>query len=94
MSADNLTLAAVIIVVIMIMVIIMLAKNRSDTDRKLRKMAAQMALIQHNEKARELCQRVQKINPQLCAGIDFTIRENGSEVEIDEWNCKHPKPDL
>ncbi len=94
MSADNLTLAAVIIVVIMVVMVVLLAKNRNETDRQLRKMARQMALMQVNDKARAACQRIREQHPDLCAGIDFTLKENGDQIEIDEWNCKHSKPQL
>ncbi len=94
MSADNLTLAALIIVIVMIIVVMLLNRSRSETNRQMRKMARQMALIQTNEKARAVCQKIREQHPDLCAGIDFTLREAGGEVHIDEWNCDKPKPDL
>ena len=94
MSADNLTLAAMVIVVVMIIVVILLNRSRSETNRQMRKMARQMALIQYNEKARAVCQKIRDQYPELCAGIDFTLKESGGEVHIDEWNCNKPKPTL
>lgn len=92
MSFDNLTVSAAIIAIIFSCIALWLAtRNRMNEDR-MRTMARQMMILQNNEKARELCKKIHAINADLCAGMDFTIKENGDEVEIDEWNSTHPRP--
>lgn len=92
MSFDNLTISAAIIAVIFSVIALRLAtRNRVNEDR-MRTMARQMMILQSNEKARELCKKIHAISGDLCAGLDFTFKENGDEVEIDEWYSKHPRP--
>lgn len=92
MSFDNLTISALTIVVVMVFVVILLARNVTATEKKMRSMARHIMLLHYNEKARELCEKIKAISPDLCAGLDFTMKENGDDVEIDEWNSKHPRP--
>lgn len=92
MSFDNLTISALSIVIVMIIVVILLIKNNRAVDSKMRSMAYHMMLMHSHEKARELCKKIRAINPELCAGLDFTMKENGDDFEIDEWKSKHPRP--
>ncbi len=92
MTIDNLTLAAIIISVILVIVTLMLATHNKKNEQKMRRMAHQMMLMNRNEKAHALCKKIQSISPDLCAGLDFTLKENGDDVEIDTWDTHHPKP--
>lgn len=89
---DNLTISAILIVIILIIVVIILTKHNEHTDKKLHKMSKQFSLMQYNEKAKAYCKRINEKYPELCAGIDFTLKENGDDVEIDEWNSTQPRP--
>ena len=93
MNFDNLTASALVIVIILIIVAFMLTTHKTHTDRKIRKVVKQMALTQHNASAMQLCKDICKNHPELCAGIDFTIKENGDNVEVDEWHSDQPRPD-
>lgn len=90
---DNLTISAIAIVIILIIVVVMLTRYKTNTDRKLNRMAKQLILMQFNEKARALCKRINEKYPDLCVGIDYSLKENGDEVEIEEWNSNQPRPD-
>ena len=92
MSFDNLTISALTIVIVMIVVVVFLTRNNKATDTKMRSMAWHMMLMHNNEKARELCKKIKAISPDLCAGLDFTMKEKGDDVEIHEWKSKHPRP--
>jgi hypothetical protein len=56
-------------------------------------MTQQFTFVMHNEKAIERCKRIHDKYPGLCAGIDFSLRQKGDDVEIEEWNSDHPRPD-
>ena len=45
-----------------------------------------------NEEAKKLCKEIREKHPDLCVGLDFTFRENGEHIEIDEWNSSKPRP--
>ena len=92
MSFDNLTISALTIVIVMVIVIVNLSRNKRAIDSKMRQMAWHMMLLHSNEKARELCKKIKEISPDLCAGLDFTMKENGDDIEIDKWHTHHPKP--
>jgi hypothetical protein len=49
-------------------------------------------MLEGNEEAMQLCKEIQKKHPDLCVGLDFTFRENGEHIEIDEWNSSEPRP--
>lgn len=90
---DNLTASAIVIAVILIIVVFMLMKQKANANKKIYKMTQQFTLVMHNEKAIKYCKRIHARYPNLCAGIDFTLKERGDEVEIDEWNSSQPRPD-
>jgi len=56
-------------------------------------MTQQFTLVMHNGKAVEYCRNIHDKYPNLCAGIDFTLKEKGDDVEIEEWNSDQPRPD-
>ncbi len=96
MILDNLTISALVIAIMMIMVIIgaiALTRHTVNTDKKIRRMAKQFSLIQHNDIACSYCKRIYSKHPELCAGIDYTLKVNGDDVEIDEWYSSHPRPE-
>ena len=90
---DNLTSTAIIIVIILIIVVFMLMKQKAGADRKIARMSQQFTFVMHNEKAIERCKRIHEKYPELCAGIDFSLREKGDDIEIEEWNSDKPRPD-
>ena len=90
---DNLTVSAIIIVVILIFIVFKLAMMKADTEKKMNRMAEQFSLILHNDKATEYCKRIQAKYPDLCAGIDFMLKEKGDDVELEEWHSDKPRPD-
>ena len=92
MSYDALTIAAIVIVVVLIVVIILIGRSNANNDRKLRILARHLMLLEGNEEAMKLCQDIHKDHPDLCVGLDFTLREKGESVEIDEWNSTSPRP--
>lgn len=92
MSLDNLTIAAIAIVIVVILVVIIVSRNNSTNDAKMRQLARHMALLHTDEQARELCHKIKDINPDLCAGIDFTMKKEGDDIVVDEWNSHHPRP--
>jgi len=49
-------------------------------------------MMEGNQEAMSLCKEIHKEHPDLCVGLDYTLRENGDSVEIDEWNTNKPKP--
>ena len=94
MSFDNLTISALTIVIVMVIVVIFLVRYTRDTDTKMRNMAHHIALLHTHEKAQDLCKKIKAIFPDHCAGLDFTLKENGDDFEIDEWKSKHPRPKI
>lgn len=90
---DNLTISAIAIVVILIIVVLKLMKQKAGAEKKIARMSQQFSFVMHNEKAIERCKRIHEKYPDLCAGIDFSLRKKGDDVEIDEWNSDQPKPD-
>ncbi len=92
MSYDYLTASAIIIVIVLIVVIILLGRNNAVIDMRLRKLARNLSLLQTNEEARKLCKEIHEKYPDLCAGMDFTLKEDGGSVKIDEWSSNKPQP--
>jgi len=90
---DNLTVSAIVIVIILIFIVILLARQKADTAKMMHKMVKQFSLILHNEKANAYCKRIHEKYPDLCAGIDFSLKVKGDKVEIEEWNSDKPRPD-
>jgi hypothetical protein len=92
MSYDALTYTAIAIVVVNIFVMILVARSGANTERKLRALAYLLSMMQDNEDVRELCQQIRKTHPELCPGIDFTLKETNGKAEIDEWHSSKPRP--
>lgn len=92
MSYDALTIAAIVTVAVLIIVIILIGRSNADNDRKMRLLARHLTMLEGNEEAMKLCKEIQKDYPDLCVGLDYTLRENGDDVEIDAWNSDRPKP--
>jgi ABC-type antimicrobial peptide transport system permease subunit len=92
MSYDALTIAAIVIVVVLIVVIILIGRSNTNNDRKMRILARHLMMMEGNDEAMKLCQDIHKEYPDLCVGLDFTLRENGDSIEIDEWNSSKPRP--
>ena len=90
---DNLTISAVVIVIILIIIVFMLMKQKAGAEKKIARMSQQFTFVMHNEKAIERCKQIHVKYPDLCAGIDFSLRKKGDEVEIEEWNSDQPRPD-
>jgi len=92
MSYDALTIAAIVIVVVLIVVIFLIGRSNANTERKMRLLARHLTMLEGNREAMSLCKDIHEKYPDLCVGLDFTLRENGDQVEIDEWNSDKPKP--
>lgn len=90
---DNLTASAILIAIILIIVVFMLMKQKTVADKKISRMTQQFTMVMHNEKAIAYCKRIHDKYPELCAGIDFTLKEKGDEVEIEEWNSNQSRPE-
>ncbi|MCK4676248.1 MAG: hypothetical protein KAT61_10030 [Gammaproteobacteria bacterium] len=93
MSYDALTLSAVTIIVVFIIAVIMVGKSRAAVDIKMRTLARNLQMLQSSEEAMEICREIHKKYPELCAGIDFTFKDEGNGIEIDEWNSDKPHPE-
>lgn len=92
MSYDNLTVTAIAVVAVIIVVVILLARSQSTTELRMRKLVRNLAMMQSSEEAREICQEVRSKYPDMCVGLDFTLKEESGNVSIDEWNSDKPKP--
>ncbi len=92
MSYDALTITAIVTAVVIIVVIILIGRSNANNDRKMRLLARNLTMMGGNQEAMNLCKEIHKEHPDLCVGLDFTLRENGDSVEIDEWNTNKPKP--
>lgn len=92
MSYDNLTVAAIAVVVVIIVVVILLARSQSSTDLKMRKLVRNLAMMQSSEEAKEICREIRSKYPDMCVGLDFTLKEESGNVSIDEWNSDKQKP--
>ena len=90
---DNLTISAVVTAIILIIIVFMLMKQKAGAEKKIARMTQQFTFVMHNEKAIAHCKRIHDKYPNLCAGIDFSLRKKGDDVEIDEWNSDQPRPD-
>lgn len=93
MSYDALTISAVTIIAVFIIVIIMVGKSKAAIEIKMRILARNLLIMQSSEEALEICRKIHKKYPELCAGIDFTLKDEGNGIEIDEWNSDKPRPD-
>ena len=93
MSYDALTISAVTIIAVFIIVIIMVGKSKAATEIKMRILARNLLIMQSSEEAMEICRKIHKKYPELCAGIDFTLKDEGNGIEIDQWNSDKPRPD-
>ena len=92
MSYDALTITAIVTAAVLIAVIILIGRSNANNERKMRLLARHLMMMEGNEEAKKLCQDIHKEHPDLCVGLDFTFRENGESVEIDEWNSSKPRP--
>ena len=92
MSYDALTIAAIVTVAVLIVVIILIGRSNTNNDRKMRILARHLTMMEGNQEAMKLCKEIHKEYPDLCVGLDYTLRESGDSVEIDEWNSNQPRP--
>jgi len=90
---DNLTISAVVISIILIIIVFTLMKQKAGAEKKIARMTQQFTLVMRNEKAVAYCKDIHDRYPNLCAGIDFTLKQKGDDVEIEEWNSDQPRPD-
>ena len=94
MFYDAFTISAITIIVASIIAIILIGRNRAATEMRMRTLARNLIMMQSSEDAQEICKKIRKKYPELCAGIDFTLKENEQGVSIDEWNNDKPKPEI
>ena len=93
MSYDAFTLSAVTIIVVIIIVVIVVGRSKAATEIKMRILARNLLMMQSSEEAMEICRKIHEKYPELCAGIDFTLKDEGNGIEIDQWNSDKPRPD-
>ena len=94
MSFDAFTLSAIAIVIAVIIVLVAASRSRAANEIRMRKLSRNLLITQSSEDAREICRKIHKKYPELCAGIDFTLKDDGNGVEIDEWNSDKSRPDV
>ena len=94
MSYDALTISVIITVAVFIIVIIMIGNSKTANDIKMRTLARSLVTMQSNKEAMEICRKIHEKYPELCAGIDFTLKDKSNGIEIDEWNSDNPRPDV
>ncbi|MBT8440274.1 MAG: hypothetical protein KJO91_11145 [Gammaproteobacteria bacterium] len=92
MSYDALTITAIVIAVVIIAVIIFVGRSNANNERKMRALADHLIMLEGNEEAMKLCKQIHDEYPELCIGLDYTLREKKEGVEIGEWKSNHPKP--
>jgi len=92
MSFDALTISAITIAVVIIIVIILIGRSNAENERKMRVLAKHLTMLEGNEEAMQLCKEVNEKYPELCIGLDYTLRESGDGIEIDKWESNYPKP--
>lgn len=92
MSYDALTVSAIVIVVVLIVVIILIGRSNANNERRMRMLARHLTMLEGNEEAIKICREIHQKYPDLCIGMDFTLRESSDGVLIDEWNSDKPKP--
>ncbi|MCG6937837.1 MAG: hypothetical protein LJE83_06635 [Gammaproteobacteria bacterium] len=94
MSYDALTISAVMIIIFVIFVVVLVGKNRAATEFKLRSLSRNLSMLASHDEAREICKKIREKYPDLCAGLDYTMKLDGDKVKIDKWNAPGPRPDL
>lgn len=94
MSYDALTISLIITAAFFIIIMIIIGNNKTATDIKMRALANHLATLQSNKEAMEICRKIHEQYPGLCAGIDFTLKNESNGIEIDEWNSDKPRPDI
>ena len=92
MSYDALTITAIFIAVVILVVVIIVGRSNANNERKMRMLARHLVMLEGNEEAKTLCREIHEEYPDLCVGLDFTIRETSEGAEIDEWKSDKPKP--
>lgn len=92
MSYDALTITAILIVAVLIIIIMVIGRSNANHERKIRMLARHLTMMEGNQEAMNLCREIHEKYPDLCVGLDYTLRENGARVEIDEWNSNKPRP--
>lgn len=94
MSYDAFTISAITIIIVLIVVVILIGKSKTATEMRMRELARNLLFMQSNKEALEICNKIRKKYPDICAGLDFTFKESGDGVEIDEWKIDKPRPDI
>lgn len=92
MSYDALTITAIVTVAVLIVVVILIGRSNTNNERKMRILARHLMMLEGNQEAKKLCKEIHEEHPDLCVGLDYTLRESGDSVEIDEWNSSKPRP--
>jgi hypothetical protein len=93
MSLDFATVSTLVVsLAILVFFVFTLRATEKRTERKIREVAHQAALIGSDDLARDLCRAVRKQYPRACPGLDFTISEDERGVHIDAWYLPGPEP--
>ena len=92
MSYDALTISAIFIAVVILVVVIIVGRSNANNERKMRLLARHLVMLEGNDEARKLCQQIHQEYPDLCVGLDYTIRETDQGVVVEEWKSDKPRP--
>ena len=92
MSYDALTITAIVTVAVIIVVVILIGRSNAENERKMRILAKHLTMLHGNQEAMNLCKDINKEYPDLCVGLDYTLKKSGDDVEIDEWKSDKPRP--
>jgi signal transduction histidine kinase len=92
MSYDALTISAIVIAVVIIAMIIFMGRSNANNERRIRALARHLMMLEGNDEALKLCKEIHEKYPDLCVGLDYTLRKSNDGVEIDEWKSNLPKP--
>ena len=92
MSYDALTITAIFIAVVILIVVILIGRSNANNERKMRLLAHHLMMLEGNEEAKKLCKEIHDEYPDLCVGLDYTLREEDGGAVIDKWNSNKPRP--
>ncbi|KRT55547.1 hypothetical protein [endosymbiont of Ridgeia piscesae] len=95
MSFDFATLSALLVfVVILVFLVMEIRSTRREVKEQLRQVSQHNALFQRNQQAWELCQAIHEQYPDVCPGLDYTMRVDEQGAHLDQWLADSPRPKL
>lgn len=69
-------------------------QNTRKMHRQIHEVAHQQSVIRHDDRARELCRAIHYLQPDVHAGVDYLIKDDGpgNKPYIAEWHAITPQP--